>query len=158
MSERPFPVLLSYNELPNCPRSVPWSLLAPHEEQALRNHDQTLKRLAERGGLGVAEMVCVIDGKDLRDVMKYKSEEAALPRLLELIAAHATHAPPTPSGLDDLARIRAAGWMVAVHNDYKQNGELFTFWLFTHPDGRWLKGEGRTDAEALARVVEQLPW
>jgi hypothetical protein len=60
------------------------------------------------------------------------------------------------SGLGDLARLRAAGWTVAVHNDYKQNGELFTFWLFTHPDGRWLKGEGRTDAEALARVVERL--
>jgi len=61
--ERRFPVLLNYFErkqMPNCPLSVPWSLLAPHEEQALYNHDQTLK-----------------------------TEEAALPRLLELLAAHA---------------------------------------------------------------------
>ena len=57
---------------------------------------------------------------------------------------------------DDLTRIRAAGYTVAVHNDYKQNGELFTFWLFTHPDGRYLKGEGQTDAEALAIIARQL--
>jgi hypothetical protein len=47
---------------------------------------------------------------------------------------------------------RAAGWSVAVHNDYRLNGEPHTFWLFTHPRGRWVKGEGRTDAEALAQV------
>lgn len=50
---------------------------------------------------------------------------------------------------DDL---RAAGWSVAVHNDYRINGESHTFWLFTHPDGRYAKGEGRTDAEALDQV------
>ena len=50
---------------------------------------------------------------------------------------------------DDL---RAQGWAVAVHNDYRQDGESHTFWLFTHPDGRYAKGEGRTDAEALAQV------
>lgn len=48
--------------------------------------------------------------------------------------------------------IRARGWVVAVHNDYQLNGEPHTFWLFTNPDGRWLKGEGRTDEEALEQV------
>lgn len=46
---------------------------------------------------------------------------------------------------DDL---RAQGWTVAVHNDYRLNGEPHTFWLFTK-DGMAIKGEGRTDAEAL---------
>lgn len=46
---------------------------------------------------------------------------------------------------DDL---RAAGWMVAVHNDYRQDGTLYTFWLFTRGD-RCVKGEGTTDTEAL---------
>jgi hypothetical protein len=50
---------------------------------------------------------------------------------------------------DDL---RAAGWTVAVHNDYWQHGELYTFWLLTHPSGRWLKGEGLSDAEALNQI------
>ena len=48
--------------------------------------------------------------------------------------------------------IREAGWNVAVHNDYRLDGEVFTFWLFTHPDGRWVRGEGKTDAEALRQV------
>jgi hypothetical protein len=48
--------------------------------------------------------------------------------------------------------IRDAGWSVAVHNDYLMNGERFTFWLFTHRNGKWVKGEGRNDAEALNAV------
>lgn len=44
------------------PRRIPWAVLAPYEEQAERNHDQTLKRLAERGGLDVSETAAVILG------------------------------------------------------------------------------------------------
>lgn len=54
----------------------------------------------------------------------------------------------------DLSRpddLRAAGWMVAVHNDYHLDGEFHTFWLFTK-GGRCVKGEGRTDLEALTLV------
>lgn len=51
-----------------------------------------------------------------------------------------------------LNRLRDQGWAVAVHNDYWLAGERYTFWLFTHRDGRWIKGEGRTDAEALAKA------
>jgi len=50
-----------------------------------------------------------------------------------------------PSRPDDL---RAAGWSVAVHNDYRLNGRFHTFWLFTK-DGRAVKGEGQSDREAL---------
>jgi hypothetical protein len=56
------------------------------------------------------------------------------------------------SSPDDL---RAAGWSVAVHNDYRLNGESMTFWLFTHGSFA-VKGEGRTDAEALDEVREQI--
>lgn len=56
--------------------------------------------------------------------------------------------------------LRSQGWVVAAHNDYRLNGEMFTFWLFTHPDGIWCKGEGSTDTEALeglpARAYELL--
>lgn len=51
--------------------------------------------------------------------------------------------------------IRAAGWMVAVHNDYKLNGTFHTFWLFTK-DGRAVRGEGLTDAGALNDVRAQI--
>ena len=51
--------------------------------------------------------------------------------------------------------IRAKGWMVAVHNDYRLKGEQHTFWLFTR-DGRAVKGEGPNDIEALCRVRSAL--
>lgn len=41
-------------------RLFPMSFLAPHEPQAMRNHSQSLMRLAERGGLSWAEGYCVI--------------------------------------------------------------------------------------------------
>jgi hypothetical protein len=44
--------------------------------------------------------------------------------------------------------IRGNGWIVAVHNDYRLDGHNFTFWLFTK-NGHAVKGEGRSDAEAL---------
>lgn len=51
--------------------------------------------------------------------------------------------------------IRALGWSVAVHNDYRLNGEAYTFWLFTK-GSRAAKGEGRTDADALAAVYAEI--
>lgn len=59
----------------------------------------------------------------------------------------------TVSGLLD--RLRASGWRVAVHNDYQFEGQLFTFYLFTHASGLWLKGEARSDLEALQEVARQ---
>jgi hypothetical protein len=60
-----------------------------------------------------------------------------------------------PANPDD---IRASGWSVGVHNDYRLNGLSYTFWLFTKPNfagaGRdaSVRGEGRTDADALEAV------
>lgn len=54
-----------------------------------------------------------------------------------------------------LTRLRALGWSVAVHNDYKINGLRMTFWLFTHENGRWVKGEGPQDEAALTECLEK---
>ncbi len=64
--------------------------------------------------------------------------------------------PTTQAGLtvDDL---RAMGLTVAVHNDYRLNGKPHTFWLFTDGRGMSYKGEGKTDAEALAQVRASIP-
>lgn len=51
--------------------------------------------------------------------------------------------------------IRALGWSVAVHNDYRLNGVAHTFWLFTKGD-RALRGEGLTDAQALNAVRAEI--
>lgn len=54
-----------------------------------------------------------------------------------------------------LRRLRNMGWRVAVHNDYNQGGEFHTFWLFTHTSGRFVKGEGKSDHEAVSRAATQ---
>ncbi len=48
--------------------------------------------------------------------------------------------------------LRELGWSVAVHNDYRLEGVPHTFWLFTMGD-RCVKGEGRTDEDALRAVA-----
>jgi len=63
---------------------------------------------------------------------------------------------PPGNGMEELlSDIRDRGWMVAVHNDYRQHGELNTFWLFTK--GYWsVKGEDRTDRMALMKVLDEI--
>lgn len=53
-----------------------------------------------------------------------------------------------------LSSLRLRGWRVAVHNDYQLGGKFHTFWLLTHPNGRWIKGEGTSDDEALQRACD----
>ena len=61
-SERTFPVLNHKRD--NVPlASVPWEFIASHEAPAQRNHAQTLKGLAERGGLSAKEMLAVVTGQ-----------------------------------------------------------------------------------------------
>lgn len=43
-------------------KSMPMDMLLPHEKQAIRNHGQTLKRLAERGGICPSEALSIMDG------------------------------------------------------------------------------------------------
>lgn len=45
------------------PTDVPWALVVAHERQAYRNHEQTVQRLAERGGLCPSEMVAVFEDR-----------------------------------------------------------------------------------------------
>lgn len=44
--------------------AIPWSALAQHEAQAQANHGQSLKRLADRGGLSICEAYYIL--KDAR--------------------------------------------------------------------------------------------
>ncbi len=46
---------------------IPRGLLIPHENQAWTNHGQSLSELAQRGGLGWAEALAIIEGKKWRD-------------------------------------------------------------------------------------------
>jgi hypothetical protein len=63
MVGRRFPI--QCNNPKDCPGSIPWELISPHEAQALRNHcGQSLQQLAERGGLSACEAVAVLEDCD----------------------------------------------------------------------------------------------
>ena len=78
----------SFPVLGRAGHTVPWAMLVPHEEQARRNHGgQSLKRLAERGGLDWSELLAVLrdqdwqndpDAKDrvLDRVKRWKADDA----------------------------------------------------------------------------------
>jgi len=57
---------------------------------------------------------------------------------------------------DQLKWMRDHGWKVAVHNDYSVNFVSYTFWLFTHFSGVWVRGEATTDSEALRQIIHQV--
>lgn len=65
----------SWDEYDDCPRSVPWAAVEPARSTAMKNHGQTLERLAERGGLSPKELVCALDGLKLRSVPALRIEE-----------------------------------------------------------------------------------
>jgi hypothetical protein len=66
---------------------VPWAMVAPHEPQARDNHGQTLQRLAERGGLSWAELLCVLESRRWR-YGRELSDEDAKPKVLALVEAY----------------------------------------------------------------------
>jgi hypothetical protein len=72
---------------------IPWSVIAPHEAQAQSNHDQTLTRLAERGGLAPCEAVAVLE-----DRAWHAMDQSHARRRLGLLVADfiATLLPSTP--------------------------------------------------------------
>ncbi len=58
----------------DCPTQIPMHLL--DEGQAQRNHSQTLKRLKERGGLSVREILAIVGKKNWSYYSNLKWEEA----------------------------------------------------------------------------------
>lgn len=56
--------------------TIPWAAIAPYEAQAMRNHSQTLTRLAERCGLGIEEALVL-----MRDQRLFSPEWYALLKL-----------------------------------------------------------------------------
>ena len=80
-----FPVLYGaprdqYSGPLELPQTVSWELISKHEVQAMRNHGQTLRRLAERGGLCPSELVAVLEDRPWKSMLF----EDSLRRLAEL--------------------------------------------------------------------------
>lgn len=85
--ERQFPLLRLFSL--GTLTSMPWAMLAPHEAQALHNHDQTLERLAQRGGLSACEVIAILDDSGYFEYWRWSvpSVAEAEAKLCELIAA-----------------------------------------------------------------------
>lgn len=58
MSVRKFPIMARDRS-----QDIPWSMIEPHEDQAQKNHYQTLERLAQRGGLAPCEAVAILEDR-----------------------------------------------------------------------------------------------
>jgi hypothetical protein len=71
--------------------TVPWQMLVPHEPQAIENHDQTLEKLAARGGLGWAELLCVLESRRW-DSRNWAADEVAKPLVLAKVREFEAHA------------------------------------------------------------------
>lgn len=83
--ENKFPILGSEPK-----EYIPLDIIKPHEKQALRNHGQTLKRLAERGGLGWIEALCVLEDREY-DFHTKLTEEIARIKVLEIVRYEKSH-------------------------------------------------------------------
>ncbi|WP_425962744.1 hypothetical protein [Rhizobium nepotum] len=79
-------------------KRVPWAAVAPHEAQARKNHMQSLKRLAERGGLGIEELFYVLVDRDFPPVIsKAGPKRDAAYRLEVMRALYRFESQPEPS-------------------------------------------------------------
>lgn len=64
---------------------IPYDVIEPHEKQALKNHGQTLERLAERGGLSWAEAYAVLTDSSFPLRKDYISEEYYEEKVREIV-------------------------------------------------------------------------
>lgn len=65
---------------------IPYDVIAPHEQQALNNHGQTLETLAKRGGLGWSEAYAVLTDSEFPRGKDYISEEYYKEKVKEIVS------------------------------------------------------------------------
>lgn len=65
---------------------IPYDVIKPHEDQALKNHGQTLDRLAERGGLSWAEAYAVLTDSKIPFCDEYISDEFYEKKVKEIVS------------------------------------------------------------------------
>lgn len=71
--------------------AIPWSVIEPHEQQAMTNHRQSLARLAQRGGLTANEAYAVLVDSRWRDI-EALPHMPANERLLAVVSERLTRA------------------------------------------------------------------
>ena len=70
----------------DAPTEIPWSIIAPYDNRARRNHSQSLERLAEKGGLSPSEAMNILNDRDLfSGNHNYEAQREAGRRLRERV-------------------------------------------------------------------------
>lgn len=119
---------------------IPWEVIEPFDHQAQSNHcGQTLKRLAERGGLGPCEAVAVLEERPWKEM----DQEAAKRRLREIVEAHANS--PLQVALRERDRLREE---VASVKAKHANAEA---WIVKQQEA--LKRANQQDKERLETIA-----
>lgn len=72
---------------------IPWTLIAQHESQCLRNHSQTPQQLHNRGGLSSCEAVAVLEDRPWSPM----DEVVAQDRLMEIVNDYTRTVQAAPS-------------------------------------------------------------
>lgn len=74
------------NEFPvlGTQETVPWNVICQHEKQAMSNHGQSLKRLAERGGLDYSEILAILEDRPYKKMELYYCRMMVLRIIAEL--------------------------------------------------------------------------
>lgn len=70
--DKKFPILKSKGE------TIPWDSITIHEAQALKNHGQSLEKLASRGGLSWCETLAVLRDSEFVAIPEEEAKEKVL--------------------------------------------------------------------------------
>lgn len=74
------------------PSSIPWGLIAPHEQRAIENHaGQNLRKLASRGGLTPCEALAVLEDRPWRIMDACEATKRLSERVQNWNLEHATN-------------------------------------------------------------------
>lgn len=75
--------------------AIPMKMLLPYEAQAIRNHGQTLHRLASRGGMCPPEILDVMDGRKWGSSKACDENDVLLSKRVERYITSLESAQPT---------------------------------------------------------------
>lgn len=76
-----FPIITSNHKK----EYIPYEIIKSHENQAIKNHGQTLERLAQRGGLSWSEAYAVLIDSDFPHGKDYISEQHYEEKVKEMV-------------------------------------------------------------------------
>lgn len=143
--------------------SISMAVLVPHEAQARTNHDQSLQRIAERGGLSLCEAVAILEDRPWCRMNDREAEAALIQMCREWKAA----ALPPPGALAELLKAVDAlrcddafssHWKMGYDHAITDAGQLIRAALAASPavERREEAAPTQTQGAALASLADEI--